>query len=142
MEGELYKKGFYGLLLRCLSFLDNMEVMKQVHEEVCGAHQVEIKMQWLIRRHGYFLLTILSDCINYSKGCQQCQKYGSIQRIPTMELHLIVKPWSFRGWAMELIGKIYSASSKGHNFILVVVDYFTKWVEAVLFKKAEQKDVI
>ena len=69
MEGELYKKRLDGLLLRCLSFPDSMEVMKQVHEGVCGANQVRIKMRWLIKRHGYFWLTILSDCINYSKGC-------------------------------------------------------------------------
>ena len=57
MEVELCKKGFDGLLLRCLSFLDSMEVMKQVHEGVCGAHQVGIKMRWLIKRHGYFWST-------------------------------------------------------------------------------------
>ena len=34
LEGELYRKGFDGLLLKCLSFLDNMEVMKQVHERL------------------------------------------------------------------------------------------------------------
>ena len=65
-----------------------------------------------------------------------------------MELHLIVKPhsivkpWPFRGWAMDLIDKIYLASSKGHNFILVVTDYFIKWMKAVSLKKAEQKDEI
>ena len=42
---------------------------------------------------------------------------------------------------MDLIGKIYLASSKGNNFILVTTDYFTIWVEAVPLKKAEQKDV-
>ena len=97
MEGELYRKGLDGLLLICLSFLDSMEVMKQVHERVCGAHQVGIKMQWMIRRHGYFWPTILSDCINYSKGCQQCQNYDSIKRIHVVKLHSIVKPWPFRG---------------------------------------------
>ena len=112
-----------------------MKVMKQVHEGVYGAHQVEIKMQWLIRRHGYFWLTILSDCINYSKGCQQCQKYGSIQKILVVELHSIVKPWPVRGCAIDLTGKIFQASSKRHNFILVAIDYFTKWVEAVPLKK-------
>ena len=96
MEGELYRKGLDGLLLRCLSFPNSMEVMKQVYEGVCGPHQVGIKIQWLIRRYGYFWPTIPRDCINYSKGCQQCKKYGSIQRIPAMELHSIVKPWPFR----------------------------------------------
>ena len=43
---------------------------------------------------------------------------------------------------MDLTGNIYPPSSKGHNFILVAIDYFTKWVEEVPLKKAEQKDVI
>ena len=43
---------------------------------------------------------------------------------------------------MDLIGKIYPTSLKGHNFILVATNYFTKWVEAIPLKKAEQKDVI
>ena len=137
MEGEFYRKGLDWLLLRCLSFLDNIEVMKQVHERVYGAHQARIKMRWLIMRHGNFWPTILSDCINYSKGCQQCKKYGNIQRIPTMELHSIMKPWPFKEWAMDLIGKICPTPSKGHNFILVATNYFTKWVEAVPLKNVE-----
>ena len=43
---------------------------------------------------------------------------------------------------MDLIGKIHQPSSKGHSFILVPTDYFTKWVDAVPLKKAKQKDVI
>ena len=44
LEEELYKKGPDGLLLKCLSFIDIMEVMKKVHKGVYGAHQVGIKM--------------------------------------------------------------------------------------------------
>ena len=43
---------------------------------------------------------------------------------------------------MDLIGKIHPTSSKGHSFILVSTDYFTKWMEAVPLKEAKQKDVI
>ena len=137
LEGELYKRGPYGLLFTCLSFADTMEVIKQVHEGVCGSQQAGIKMQWVVKRHGYFWPTILSDCIDYSKGCQQCQKYGSIQRILVVEVHSIVKPCPFRGWSMDLIRKIDLVSSKGHNFILVSIDYFIKWVEAAPLKKVE-----
>ena len=142
LEGEICRKGLDELLLKCLSFPNNMEVMKQFHEGVCGSYQSRVKMSWLIIRHNYFWSTILKDCITYSKGCQQCQEYGSIQRIPVVELHSIVKPWPFRGWAVDLIEKIHPASSEGHSFILVATDYFTKWVEAVPLKKAEQKNVI
>ena len=89
-------------------------------------------MHWLIRRRiNCFWSTILKDCITYYKGCQQYHKYASIQRIPVVELQSIVKSWPFRGWAMDLIGKIHPISSKGYNFILVAIDYFTKWVEAI-----------
>ena len=43
---------------------------------------------------------------------------------------------------MDLIGKIHRASSKGHNFILVAINYFAKWVEVLPLKKAKHKDVI
>jgi hypothetical protein len=43
----------------------------------------------------------------------------------------IIKPWLFRGWRIDLIGQIYPPSSKGHKFVLVATDYFTKWVEAI-----------
>ena len=39
---------------------------------------------------------------------------------------------------MDLIGKIYPSSSKGHCFILVATDYFSKWVEAIPLKKVIQ----
>ncbi|XP_073277708.1 uncharacterized protein [Primulina huaijiensis] len=142
VEGDLYRKGLDGLLLRCIGFPEALEIMKQVHEGVCGAHQSGVKIRWLIRRYDYYWPSILKDCIKYAKGCQPCQKHGNIQRIPADELHSVVKPWPFRGWAMDLIGKIYPASSKGHSFILVATDFFTKWVEAVPLKKAEQGDVI
>jgi hypothetical protein len=54
----------------------------------------------------------------------------------------IVKPWPFRGWGMDMIGKINLPSSKGHQFILAITDYFTKWVDAVPMKSVASKDVI
>ena len=32
-----------------------------------------------------------------------------------------------------MIGEINPTTSNGHHFILVAIDYFTKWVEATLF---------
>ncbi|XP_073133888.1 uncharacterized protein [Henckelia pumila] len=135
VEGDLYRKGMDGLLLRCIGFPEEMEVMKQVHEGVCGAHQSGIQMRWIVRTHGYYWPSMLKDCIRYSKGCQPCQKHGNIQRVPADEMYAIVKSWPFRGWAMDLIEKIYPSSSTGHNFIIVATDFFTKWVEEIPLKK-------
>ena len=54
----------------------------------------------------------------------------------------IIKPWPFRGWAIDMIGQIYPPSSKGHKFILVANDYFTKWVEAIPLKKVTSANMI
>ncbi|KAM2657505.1 hypothetical protein EV1_012856 [Malus domestica] len=105
--------------------------MAEVHEGICGAHQSGRKMRWLLRRHSYFWLSILKDYIEYTKGCVQCQIHGLIQRVPAKSLHSVTKPWSFRGWAMDVIGKITPSSGAAkHAWILVSTDYFTKWVAA------------
>ena len=54
----------------------------------------------------------------------------------------IVKPWPFRGWAMDMIGQINLSSSKGHQWVLAATDYFTKWVEAVPMRSVASRDVI
>jgi hypothetical protein len=41
-------------------------------------------------------------------------------------LNIIIKQWPFQGWALDFIGQIYPSSSKGHWFVLVAMDYFTK----------------
>ena len=54
----------------------------------------------------------------------------------------IIKPWSFRGWGIDLIGQIYPPSSKNHKFILVATKYFTKWVEVIPLKTVTSKERI
>jgi hypothetical protein len=62
--------------------------------------------------------------------------------VPAAELHPIIKPWPFRGWGLDFIGKIHPSSSKGHQSVLVVTDYFTKWTEVVALKNMTHREVI
>ena len=41
--------------------------------------------------------------------------------------------WPFAMWGIDMIGEIKPTASNGHHFILVAIDYFTKWVEATSF---------
>jgi len=99
-------------------------------------------MKWLLFRQGVYWPTMLKDCIEFAKGCQGYQKHAGIQRVPASELHSIVKPWPFRGWALAVIGEIKPQSSKGHKYILVGIDYFTKWIEAIPLPEVTQNVVI
>jgi transposase InsO family protein len=57
-------------------------------------------------------------------------------------MNLIIKPWLFRGWGIDLIGQFFPPSSKGHKCILVAIDYFTKWVEAIPLRTITSKNMI
>lgn len=142
LNDALYYRRLDGVLLKCLNHEEAKVVMCEVHEGICGTHQSAYKMKWLLRRAGYFWPMMLEDCFKYYKGCQDCQKFGSIQRSPASAMNPIIKPWPFRGWGIDMIGQIYPASSKGHKYILAATDYFTKWVEAVPFRNVTSKDVI
>uniref|UniRef100_A0A2N9HVY8 Integrase catalytic domain-containing protein n=1 Tax=Fagus sylvatica TaxID=28930 RepID=A0A2N9HVY8_FAGSY len=50
----------------------------------------------------------------------------------------MASPWPFSAWGMDVIGAITPKASNGHEFILVAIDYFTKWVEACSFKNVTQ----
>jgi transposase InsO family protein len=62
--------------------------------------------------------------------------------VPASIMNPIIKPCPFRGWGMDMIGKINPPSSKGHQYILAIMDYFTKWVEAIPIKSVTSKDVV
>jgi hypothetical protein len=57
-------------------------------------------------------------------------------------LHPIIKPWPFHDYALDFVGQIHPASSKGHRFVLVVVDYFTKWTKVIPLKNMTHREVI
>ena len=142
LDSTLYYRTMDGVLLKCLNQEEARVVMCEVHEGICGTHQSAHKMKWLLRRAGYFWPKMLEDCFGYYKGCQDCQKFGAIQRSPASAMNPIVKPWPFRGWGIDMIGQVNPASSKGHKYILAATDYFTKWVEAIPFRNVTSKDVI
>jgi hypothetical protein len=57
-------------------------------------------------------------------------------------LHPVVEPWPFRGWDLDFIGEVCPSSSKGHRFVLMATDYFTKWIEAMPLRSMTHKEVI
>ena len=53
--------------------------------------------------------------------------------ISPIELHVMIIPWSFSMWRMDVIRPITLKPSNGHRFISVVIAYFSKWVEAASY---------
>ena len=86
-----------------------------------------------IMRAGYFWLTMETDCCQLVQRCLECQMHGDLIHVPHSELHALTSPWPFSVWGIDIIGKISPKSSSGHEYILVAIDYFTKWVEATSY---------
>jgi hypothetical protein len=142
MSDELYRRIVNDVLLKCLGSGDAILAMAKVHEGICGTHQSTPKMKWLLRRSGFYWPNMIADCFKYYKRCQVCHKFGDLQLVPAVELHPIIKPWPFREWGLDFIGEIHPSSSKGHRFVLVATDYFTKWTEVVALKNMTHREVI
>ena len=53
-DESLFKRGVDGILLKCVNTEESIQVMAEVHEGICRAHQSRIKMKWLIHRYGYY----------------------------------------------------------------------------------------
>jgi hypothetical protein len=142
LDNTLYHRTIDGLLLKCLGSDQSKIAMREVHEGICGTHQSANKMKWLLHRAGFYWSTMLNDCFRYYRGCESCQKFRDVQLAPAVMLHPIIKPWMFHGWALDFIGQIHPASSKGHRFVLVAMDYFTKWTEVVLLENMMHREVV
>ncbi|WRX13925.1 Integrase [Theobroma cacao] len=142
LSGEvLYKKSRDQVLLRCVDVAEANKIMKEVHEGTCGAHANGHMLARQIMRAGYYWLTLESDCINFARKCHKCQVYADRIHAPPAPLHVFTAPWPFSMWGMDVIGLITPKASNGHRFILVAIDYFTKWVEAASYANVTQKVV-
>jgi len=142
-SGEiLYKRTPDLNLLRCVDVEEAEKIMNEVHAGVCGPHMNGYVLAKKILRAGYYWLTMERDCFRFVKKCHQCQIHGDLIHSPPSELHPMAAPWPFVAWGMDVIGPIEPKASNGHRFILVAIDYFTKWVEAITFKAVTKKAVV
>ena len=135
----LYKKNHDAVLLRCVDAKEAQQIMKEVHDGICGTHASGHTMARQILRTGYFWLTMETDCIQYARKCHKCQVHADIIHTASERLHVLSSPWPFSMWGLDMIGKIHPSASNRHCFILVAIDYFTKWVEAVSYRSVTGK---
>nr|KYP50706.1 Retrotransposable element Tf2 [Cajanus cajan] len=115
-------------------------VVKEIHHGVCGMHSGARSMAARVLRAGYYWPTLKSDCQNYIQKCKECQQFGNAHRQPPEALHHMMAAWPFSQWGMDILGPFPPA--KGQlKFLLVAIDYFTKWIEACPLAKITTENV-
>ncbi|KAK3009312.1 hypothetical protein RJ639_013748 [Escallonia herrerae] len=129
VEGILYKKSFSLPYLRCLRPSESLYALQEVHEGICGQHLGGRTLAQKILRQGYYWPTMQKDAIEFTRRCDQCQKFAPLSHTPVAPLTSIVSPIPFAVWGMDLLGPFPMASGQ-RRFVIVAIDYFTKWTEA------------
>ncbi|RVW77814.1 hypothetical protein CK203_054459 [Vitis vinifera] len=107
----------------------------ELDDGVCGPHMGGHMLARKIMRTSYFWLTMKMDCCQFVQRCVECQIHEDLIHVPSSELHVLMSPWPFLVWGIDIIGKISPKSLSGHEFILVTIDYFTKWVEVASYAR-------
>lgn len=143
MNGDvLYKRNFNMVFLCCVDKKEAGQLMEEIHEGSVGTHANGHAMTKKILRAGYYWITMESDCIKDVKTCHKCQIYADKMHVPPTLLNIISSPWPFSMWGIDMIGMIEPKASNGHHFILVAIDYFTKWVEAASYANVTRQVVV
>ena len=115
--------------------------MEKVHQGICGPHTNGGILAKKILRIGYFWIAKETDCVDYVKSYHDCQTHAYLNHVPPSELYNMTSPWPFSVWGIDVIVRIAPKASNGHEYILVVIDYFTKWVEAASYFILKAKHV-
>ena len=79
--------------------------------------------------------------MDYVKSCHDCQTHANLNHVPPSELYSMTSSWQFSVWGIDVIGRIAPKVSNGNEYILVAIDYFTKWVEAASYSVLKSKHV-
>ncbi|GKC33645.1 reverse transcriptase domain-containing protein [Tanacetum coccineum] len=80
-------------------------------------------------RLGYYWPTMHHDARDMIRICNDCQIHRPVPRNPQQPLTHITAPWPFYKWGIDIAGPFPEGPEKV-KFFIVVMDYFTKWIEA------------
>jgi len=141
VEGTLYKRGFITPLIKCLGPDQTQEVLADVHDGICDQHLGAKALAKKVLRAGYYWPTMLKDTKDYVNMCDKCQRHGDIHLAPPAELTSLVSPWPFAWWGLDLLGPFPKVVGQ-LKYLVVAIDYSTKWIEAEPLAKITAKNVL
>ena len=97
--GQLYRRFYDGIHLRCLKKEEAKRVTKEVHQGICGPHMNGKMLAKKILGIGYYWKTMETDCVDFVKSFHDSQTYANLNHVPPSELYSMTSPWPFSVWA-------------------------------------------
>ncbi|GJR74641.1 reverse transcriptase domain-containing protein [Tanacetum coccineum] len=116
------------IIRRCVFGKEAEDILKACHEGPTGGHHSANLTAKKVFDAGFFWPTIYRDAHAMIKSCDSCQRQGKISQRDEMPQNAIQVCEIFDVWGIDFMGPF--PSSRGNRYILVAVDYLSKWVEA------------
>ncbi|GKA83597.1 hypothetical protein Tco_0805192 [Tanacetum coccineum] len=100
-------------------------VIREIHMEACS---MQLKARLVVEkaiRQGYYWSTMHRDAREEIRKFDSYQIHSSVPKLPKTLMTLIMAPWTFFQWGIDVLGSLLEALDKV-KFTIVAIDYFTK----------------
>ncbi|RDY13914.1 gag-pol, partial [Mucuna pruriens] len=129
------------VIRRCTPDTEINSVLQLCHSAPGGSHYGSITTTRKVLDCGLYWPTIFRDAYHFVSTCEKCQKAGmAMNRRHEMPQQPILFCEVFDVWGIDFMGPF--PVSNGYSYILLVVDYVSRWVEAVATKTNDTKVVV
>ena len=115
-------------------------ILKHCHTLQTGGHHGAARTAAKVLESGFYWPTIFKDARDFVAACDNCQRFGNISKKSEMPLKTIQEVELFDVWGIDFMGPF--PPSKTNKYILVAVDYVSKWVEAVALPTNDSRAVM
>ncbi|GJW38422.1 reverse transcriptase domain-containing protein [Tanacetum coccineum] len=116
------------MIRRCVAGQEAVDILTACHSGPTGGHYGANYTAKKVFDSGFYWPTIYKDAHDLVTRCDTCQRQGKISQRDEMPQNSIQVCEIFDVWGIDFMGPF--PSSRGNKYILVAVDYLSKWVEA------------
>ncbi|GJR03635.1 reverse transcriptase domain-containing protein [Tanacetum coccineum] len=116
------------VIRRCVHGKEDLDILEACHNGPTGGHHGANLTAKKVFDADFFWPTIYKDAHELVKNCDSCQHQGKISQRDEMPQNSIKVCEIFDVWGIDFMGPFLS--SQGNKYILLAIDYMSKWVEA------------
>ncbi|CAN6570890.1 unnamed protein product [Malus baccata var. baccata] len=127
------------IVRRCVNESEFQSILTFCHSYACGGHFGTQRTALKVLECGFYWPTIFRDARTFCLTCDRCQRMGNISAKDQMPQNPILSVEIFDVWGIDFMGLF--PSSHGFLYILLAVDYVSKWVETKATRTNDSKVV-
>ncbi|XP_050122877.1 uncharacterized protein LOC126600335 [Malus sylvestris] len=127
------------LIRRCVPESEFKSILTFCHSYACGGHFGAKRTALKVLESGFYWPSLFRDAYEFCATCDRCQRTGNLGPRNQMPQTPILVVEIFDVWGIDFMGPF--PSSNGFLYILLAVDYVSKWVEAKATKTNDSKVV-